>query len=136
MSINERLTEYGQARRALAEFDAEYGPLMEQRSLLEQAVIEAQEILTDTLTLAEIDFVEDQDFAITLVKQDRGAYLVERLPHTADVLDCCTMTITKTDVQKLVKKGVLTPEMAEAAWKAKPAKPFVRVTIKTEVGLT
>lgn len=133
-TLKDTLAAYTAARRELTEFDAEYGPIFETRNTLESAVKEAQAAMTNELSESGIDFIEDDDFAVTLVQQDRGSYLVERLPSTRAVLDRCVMTISAGDVKKLVRKGELTQAQADAAWESKPVKPYVKVTIKTNEG--
>lgn len=133
MTLNDALAAYNQARRELTEFDAEFGPIMEQRSMLDSALSEAKNALTETMYASGIDYVEDGDFEVALIRQDRGFYDVTRLPKTQAVMDACAVTIASADVKKLIKRGLLTAEQADEAWESKPVSPYVRVNVKTAV---
>ena len=133
MTLNDALAAYNQARRELTEWDAEWGPIMEQRAMLDSALSEAKNALTEAMYASGIDYVEDADFEVSMVRQDRGFYDVARLPKNQAVMDACAVTIASADVKKLVKRGLLTAEQADEAWESKPTAPYVKVTIKTAV---
>lgn len=133
MTLNDALAAYNAARRELTEYDAEWGPVMEQRAGLEHGLQEAKELLTDAMYASGIDWVEDADFGVSLVRSDRGFFDVARLPKTQAVMDACAVTIASGEVRKLVKRGLLTEEQAAAAWESKPAAPYIKVNVKTGV---
>lgn len=132
LSITERirqaLEDLRTAERELQEYLAEWAPVFEHRDALHEEVELCRQALLELLTGHGLDYVEDDHAAVTVVRTDRGAYNVDKLPKTAEVLDACTLTIDKRAVERLVKRGVITREQAEAAWEAKPARPYLRVT--------
>ena len=133
MTLDELLATYNALRRDLTDYDAEYGPILQHRTALAQEVQEAQDRLTEAMYASGIPFVEDGDFEVSLVCSDRGFYDVQRLPKTRAVMEACDITISSAAVKKLVKRGLLTDEQAAAAFESKPAKPYVRVSVKTAV---
>jgi len=134
VDLNAALARYSEARKERTEAELEYAPMLADLASLKEEEEAAKAELTAAMASTTIDYVEDPDFEVTLVKTDRGAYNVDRLPKVPAVLDACTLTIDRKAVEKLVKRGVLSQVDAEAAWESKPAAPFVRVTIKTTAG--
>jgi len=132
LSITERirqaLEDLRTAERELQEYLAEWAPVFEHRDALQEEVELCKRALLELLTAHDRDYVEDDQMSVTVVRADRGSYDVDRLPKTPEVLEVCTLTIDKRAVERLIRRGVITREQAEAAWVSKPAKPYLKVT--------
>lgn len=131
IDLNEALRAYGQARRTLDDYRGEYAPVFEMAALLEEELQAAQAQLTAALASREIDYVEDTDFAVTLVQQDRGEYVADRLPGwIVELAGKTVTTIDKRAMQKAIRTGLISDEDANAAWEPKTSKPYVKVAVK------
>ena len=132
LSITERirqaLADLRTAERELLEYRAEFAPVFEHHDALQEEVELCKQALLEVLTEANLDLIEDDQATVTVVRADRGTYDVDRLPKTPEVLEACTLTIDKRAVDRLVRRGVITAEQAEAAWVSKPAKPYLKIT--------
>lgn len=133
-TLADLLAYYSQARRALTEYEIERAPIFEMHAILKSNVEEMQASITAAMAAAEIDLVEDDDFCLTLVRVDRGRYAVPKLPPIGPVWMEATLEISKAAVERLVKRGVLSREQAEAAWEPSPVRPHVRVAMKRGEG--
>lgn len=132
LSITERiqqaLADLRTAERELLEYRAEFAPVFEHHDALHEEVELCKRALLEVLTEANLDLIEDDQATVTVVRADRGAYDVDRLPKTPEVLEACQLTIDKRAVERLIRRGVITPEQAEAAYVPKPSKPYLRIT--------
>ena len=126
--IRQALEDLRTAERELQEYLAEWAPVFEHRDALQEEVELCKAALLEVLTEANLDLIEDDEATVTVVRADRGTYDVERLPKTPEVLEACQLTIDKRAVERLIRRGVITREQAEAAWEAKPARPYLRIT--------
>ncbi len=109
-SINEALAAYSEARRELTEFDMEFSPILAQRTTLEEELKAAQAQLTAAMAGQNIDFVEDGDFGVTLVRS-----------KSFD---------TKQTVQNLIDAGVITNKQWVQALVQVQRAPYIKATIR------
>lgn len=130
--VTAALDAYRKAEMDLLEFRAEYGPLLQLHAELEQGVRDAKAAVLAALEGLGIDYGGSDDFHAEVRRADRGSYDVTLLPRTKDVLDCCELSINKDAVKRLVKRGVLSQDEADAAYVPRPAAPYVVITPKRD----
>lgn len=126
--IHDALATYEQTVRELDEFRAEWAPMLERFEALQEQVQLAKGDLLSTLSDAELDYAENGSFAVSVVRQDRGSYNVDKLPKTPAMWEYLDLSISRANLVKAIKRGVLTEAQAQAAWESKPIAPYLRIT--------
>lgn len=132
--ISAAMETYLTCERELAAFVEEWFPVIEKREALAEQLALAKRELTEAMAEPDISYAENADVEVLLIRQNRGAYNADRLPKRAEVLDHCTLSIATSEVKKLVKRGLLTDDEAQAAWEAKASAPYIKVTPKVIEG--
>jgi hypothetical protein len=131
--IKTALEEFGRLKWELLEFDTEWGPMLQARQALADELKEAQERLTSLMAAASLSLVENGNFSITLVRQDRGYYDPERLPSSVRAIPgILTEVVDKERLERAIKLSMLNAEELAAlpdAWVSKPIKPSIRVSV-------
>lgn len=128
--INAAMAAYQESVTALTNHRAEWGPVFEVEAELQQDVDDAKDALT-ALMAETTDWVENDSFEFNLVRQDRGGYDIDRLPEwVRELPGVVTQTVDKKAIDALIKRRKIAPEDVADAWEPKPAKPFVKVTVK------
>lgn len=132
VTIEEAIGFYLEASNELTKFRTEHAETLERLAALEEELKACQNLITDALVSRNLDYAEWGGLEVLVVRADRGAYNVDKLPKTPEVMEACDITISKGAVTKLVKKGVLSADEAEAAYEPKLATPYVRISATKE----
>lgn len=132
VTIEEAIGFYLEAQNELQQFRLEHAETLEALAALEDELKACQALITDALVSRDLDYAEWGGLEVLVVRTDRGAYDVERLPKRPEVMEHVELSISKSAVTKLVKRGVLSANEAEGAWVEKFAKPYVRISATKE----
>lgn len=135
LTLAEALDEYRLAVEAVGRYRMDHADVLNELELHEQAAAEAKDAITALMTESDLDFIEDEHHAVSLVRTDRGSYDPARLPDwLRNMPGVITETVDAKTVKKVLKnKHIATDEEREAiadAWQSNPAKPYAKITTK------
>lgn len=138
MSASERirvlLAELREAMSARDEFRAEWMPVLSRYEALCDEIERVQRELAAAMAESGIDLAENHDLSVTLVRQDRGYYDPEKLPPQVRAYPGVVRpTVDRAALEQAVRAVIVDPRAVKAAWVSKPAQPYVRVKVLSEV---
>lgn len=135
LTLAEALEEYRLAVETAGRFRMANAEVLNELELVDQEVAEAKEAITVLMVESDLDFIEDEHHAVSLVRTDRGSYDPARLPDwLRNMPGVITESVDTKAVRAVLKnKHIATEEEREAiadAWTPRMSKPYAKVTNK------
>lgn len=135
LTLAEALEEYRLAVEAVGRFRMDNADVLNGLEIREAAAAEAKEAIAAVMVESELDFIEDEHHAVSLVRTDRGSYDPARLPDwLRNMPGVITETVDAKAVRAVLKnKHIASEEEREAiadCWVSRPSKPYTKITTK------